>query len=547
MEKPTEMELVNASLPSSRSSTPSLTNCERRQLVNQDLKKFSIMLSNVSHTIECIAPITSDDDPDLAALYSRQAYLDERQQQALGELSSLPRCDTPGCRVHSTPCNSPTKKITEEFPELPKKISSKRKESADCFISPTAKQTFKRLQVEFRNFEIDVNNRFEKINENDENIAGTSQNAINFAPSKTTETDKTNSLPPPVFLNLEDNYMEQLKTLNEIIPTLSSKKTGTLIKLYTNNSHDYELLQDSVEKLKYQFFTIKPKHERPIKVVVKGLPKNTETRDIHENLIELGFTVDKVTQLVGKITKQPLPVFLINLPRNIHNLKIFHLTLLCYITVRVEGYDGKGVTQCYSCNKFHHTAENCHFTPRCLKCGEAHQTRECAIKKLEKTYCINCHVYGHMANYSKLLLYPKPRKGTNITPNNYATALDNLIRPNTSFAQAVSKSTINSRNPQQMAAPSNTRRNPAIFSQKRTNQIVTPTPTNNNITNENNSPQNIILQTLQQTIQALTLLTQQVSNLNFNNPAPKPKKNKSKLTKKELQALLEALIDDDDD
>ncbi|GFT68089.1 nucleic-acid-binding protein from transposon X-element [Trichonephila clavipes] len=341
--------------------------------------------------------------------------------------------------------------------------------------------------------------------------------------------------------------MEHLKTLNEIIPTLRSKKTGTLIKLYTNNSHDYELLQDSVEKLKYQFFTIKPKHERPIKVVVKGLPKNTETRDIHQNLIELGFTVDKVTQLVGKITKQPLPVFLINLPRNIHNLKIFHLTLLCYLTVRVEGYDGKGVTQCYSCNKFHHTAENCHFTPRCLKCGEAHQTRECAIKKLENTYCINCHVYGHMANYSRCPLYPKPRKGTNITPNNYATALDNLIRPNTSFAQAVTKSTNNSRNPQQMAAPYNTRRNPAIFSQKRTNQIVTPTPTNNNITNENNSPQNIILQTLQQTIQALTLLTQQVSNLNFNNPTPKPKKNKSKLTKKELQALLEALIDDDDD
>ncbi|GFW68716.1 hypothetical protein TNCV_3639311 [Trichonephila clavipes] len=110
MENPTEMELVNASLPSSRSSTPSLTNCERLQLVNQDLKKFSIMLSNVSHTIECIAPITSDDDPDLAALYSRQAYFDDRHQQALGELSSLPRCDTPGCRVHSTPCNSPTKK-----------------------------------------------------------------------------------------------------------------------------------------------------------------------------------------------------------------------------------------------------------------------------------------------------------------------------------------------------------------------------------------------------------------------------------------------------
>ncbi|GFS90562.1 hypothetical protein TNCV_4097611 [Trichonephila clavipes] len=93
-----------------------------------------------------------------------------------------------------------------------------------------------------------------------------------------------------------------------------------------------------------------------------------------------------------------------------------------------------------------------------------------------------------MANYSKCPLYPKPRKGTNITPNNYATAL-NLIRPNTSFAQAVSKSTINSRNPQQMAAPFQTRRNPAIFSSETNQSNCNSNPTNNNITNENNSPQ----------------------------------------------------------
>ncbi|GFW74199.1 hypothetical protein TNCV_2524031 [Trichonephila clavipes] len=75
-----------------------------------------------------------------------------------------------------------------------------------------------------------------------------------------------------------------------------------------------------------------------------------------------------------------------------------------------------------------------------------------------------------MANYSKCHLYPKPRKGSNTTPNNYSTAVDSLIRPNTSFAQA--------------AAPSNTRRNPAISYQKQTNQIVTPTPIINNATYE---------------------------------------------------------------
>ncbi|GFV83591.1 hypothetical protein TNCV_5120811 [Trichonephila clavipes] len=144
MENPTDMDLENNSLSSSRSSTPTMTNCERQQMVKQDLKKFSIMLSNVTHTIQCIAPFTLDDDPDLAALYSRQAYFDERRRQAIGEYSTLPRCNTPGCQVHSTPFNSPTKSKNDEFPELPKKTSSKQKESEDGFISPTSKKTVKR-------------------------------------------------------------------------------------------------------------------------------------------------------------------------------------------------------------------------------------------------------------------------------------------------------------------------------------------------------------------------------------------------------------------
>ncbi|GFW35878.1 hypothetical protein TNCV_1927091 [Trichonephila clavipes] len=286
-----------------------MTNCERLQLVNQELRKFSIMLSNVTHTIDSIAPYTSDDDPELADLYTRQAYFDERQPLTISD--------------------------------------SKRKESEDGFISPTSKQTVKRQQLEFRNFDIEINNRFEQIRENDTDIAGHFRNTINFIPSTTkvntnTNNDNTNppnTLPPPVFLKIEKYYMEQLRTLTEIIPTLRSKKTGELIKLYNNNFDEYGLLNNTVEKLKYQFFVIKSKHERPIKVVVKGLPKDTETQQIHENLMHLGYTVDRVTQLVGRITKQTLPVFLITLSRNINNLQIFHLTQLCYLTVRVEGYD----------------------------------------------------------------------------------------------------------------------------------------------------------------------------------------------------------------
>ncbi|GFU45073.1 PRE_C2HC domain-containing protein [Trichonephila clavipes] len=154
--------------------------------------------------------------------------------------------------------------------------------------------------------------------------------------------------------------------------------------------------------------------ERPIKVVIKGLPKKAKPEDIEKDLIDLGFTVDRVSQLIGKITNQPLPVFLVSLPRNMTNANIFKLDKLSFLNVTVEGYDSKGVTQCYKCQQFNHTASNCHIKPKCLKCGEPHQTSECEIDKVETMYCVNCEAYGHMANYSKCPLYPKPRKGATI-------------------------------------------------------------------------------------------------------------------------------------
>ncbi|GFY63290.1 hypothetical protein TNIN_240521 [Trichonephila inaurata madagascariensis] len=236
---PTEMELAHSSSSPSttRSSTPVMSNCERLQIANSEIRKFSILYANVSHAIEAAAPFAQDDDSDLADMYARQHYLDQRRHKAVSDHSSLPRCDNPGCRIHNTPVNSPTKLNFNEYPELTKS-GSKRKESGDDgFISPTSKQTFKMQRVEFKNFDLDTNNKFNVLTEKD--VAGTSQSANNVnahSPTIGTTTEKTtepNTLPPPVFLKIEKNYIEQLKTLTDI-PKLG-QKTGELIKLYTEN------------------------------------------------------------------------------------------------------------------------------------------------------------------------------------------------------------------------------------------------------------------------------------------------------------------------
>ncbi|GFT63784.1 hypothetical protein TNCV_4637701 [Trichonephila clavipes] len=114
------------------------------------------------------------------------------------------------------------------------------------------------------------------------------------------------------------------------------------------------------------------------------------------------------------------------------NANIFKLDKLSFLNVTVEGYDSKGVTQCYKCQQFNHTASNCHIKPKCLKCGEPYQTSECEIDKVENYVLRELEANGHMANYSKCPLYPKPRKGATIKPN-YTTIVNSLVRPNVSL------------------------------------------------------------------------------------------------------------------
>ncbi|GFT83616.1 nucleic-acid-binding protein from transposon X-element [Trichonephila clavipes] len=243
---------------------------------------------------------------------------------------------------------------------------------------------------------------------------------------------------------------------------------------------------------------------------------------------------EKVNQLIGRRSKQPIPVFLVTLPRSIENLKIFHLKTLSYLSIRVEGYNGKGVTQCYTCNHFHHNSENCHLNPRCLKCGEGHITRECPItERLETAYCINCEMYGHMANWRGCPCFPKPPKGTALNNrNSYTNVYNSIIRPNVSYAQAASPNKIstnfNSQNKQPMApkrpvnsAQIEANRNPSANNRSipnfnnKSNNNFNGYNFNGNIFNNNNFN---LQATLQMTMQCLCQLSQFTQAIATSNP-----------------------------
>ncbi|GFX43507.1 nucleic-acid-binding protein from transposon X-element [Trichonephila clavipes] len=220
----------------------------------------------------------------------------------------------------------------------------------------------------------------------------------------------------PIHLKITKNFRNQIKSIYQKFPETTNKTSGKFIKLFSKDVEEKHNLTKFLESDKdFEFFCIKPKLDKPIKVVIKGLPIYTKTQEIHSDLEEEGFTVEKVSQFISKKHRGPLPFFLITLPRNASNSKIFDIKTLGYLQVRVEGFLVRGITQCYNCNNFFHTVSECRLKPRCLKCGKEHPTKQCPIKeRQENPFCINCKELGHSACYTKCPLFPKPKKGATL-------------------------------------------------------------------------------------------------------------------------------------
>ncbi|GFU76546.1 nucleic-acid-binding protein from transposon X-element [Trichonephila clavipes] len=217
----------------------------------------------------------------------------------------------------------------------------------------------------------------------------------------------------PIHLKITKKFRNQIKSIYQNFPETINKSSGNFIKLYSKDVDEKHKLTQFLESYKdFEFYCIKPKLDKPIKVVIKGLPILSKTQDILSDIEKEGFSVEKVSQFISKKHKGPLPFVLITLPRNADNLKIFDLKTLGYLQVRVEGFLVRGITQCFNCNNFFHTASECHLKPRCLKCGKEHPTKQCPIKeRQENPFCINCQEYGHTASYTKCPHFPKPKKG----------------------------------------------------------------------------------------------------------------------------------------
>jgi PAX-interacting protein 1 len=175
---------------------------------------------------------------------------------------------------------------------------------------------------------------------------------------------------------------------------------------------DFQSVKSYFENHNKSYFSFFPKHEKPIKAVIRHLCK-TPLLKTSDGLVSLGFDVNNVKQMTTtrrSSTEESkvitLSLFLITLPRTPKSQDIFHLPSLCHIAIRVEVYRNQNsLTQCHSCQQFGHVWANCKQPPRCLWCGGEHLHKKCPKKGNTSSTpaCCNCRLAEgekpHPANY----------------------------------------------------------------------------------------------------------------------------------------------------
>ncbi|GFY42733.1 uncharacterized protein TNIN_6951 [Trichonephila inaurata madagascariensis] len=91
--------------------------------------------------------------------------------------------------------------------------------------------------------------------------------------------------------------------------------TGNYIKVQLGSIKDHLDITAMLEERKAEHYVIEPLANRPIKVVIKGLPSDTDVADIEAYLVNEGFAIEKVAQLRTFSTKAPLPIFMVEIRR----------------------------------------------------------------------------------------------------------------------------------------------------------------------------------------------------------------------------------------
>lgn len=216
------------------------------------------------------------------------------------------------------------------------------------------------------------------------------------------------SKPPPIFIPQVRNVKTMLEEIGQMVPlsslTYKALKDGH-VKLNVKSVDEFRKVQSFLLSKKVQFQTFQVKQERAFRVVLKNIHHSTALDDIRDVFENLGHKVRGIINVKKAQTKEPLPMFFIDLEPNKNNKEVFNIRAINHCIVLIEEFKKtNSIVQCHRCQKYGHTKSYCNLSYNCVKCGENHPTAQCQKNKDEAPKCVNCGK-AHTANYKGCEIY----------------------------------------------------------------------------------------------------------------------------------------------
>jgi hypothetical protein len=158
--------------------------------------------------------------------------------------------------------------------------------------------------------------------------------------------------------------------------------------------------------------TYQHNEERAFRVVIKYLHHSVNTKEIENQLTQMGHKVRYVINGRHRITKQPLNLFFVGLEPAGNNKEIYTINWLHNKAVAIEPPRSKGIPQCHRCQEYGHTKAYCTRPFVCVKCGGSRATASCKKRNNTPATCALCDD-PHLANYKGCGFYHRLLKPNN--------------------------------------------------------------------------------------------------------------------------------------
>lgn len=235
----------------------------------------------------------------------------------------------------------------------------------------------------------------------------------------------------PLLIEIGDGGLAALKNIisrnikndDYIIQHFNFKKP---VKITPKNTDIRQKLIQLLQLHKYGFSSFNNKEEKKKCFVMRGILYDIDCNEIKKALVDSGaFPEDiDITRLTtGYQRKNPNEqhsiLYRIIVPFNFDINKFKNINGIDGMRVKFEKFKSNKVLQCKNCQRFWHSASQCFFETRCVKCNTPHKRNECPrnTNSLLPVVCCNCGG-AHSANNIRECNYYKKNIASKINGEN---------------------------------------------------------------------------------------------------------------------------------